>query len=217
MKKIIRLTESDLARIVKRVIKENTLLNEGVPNTAVLAAAGPITVEARSVCGGIDYIKMSVVIQNTGTEAYILKRPVLKLASQIGSAQVYSTNEFNVTIGGKPSWSNPEGQNQAMIPKGKKATLNFIIMTNVRPIEDQFNYEMGEMQKLPTTAKRQAASDAAKKKRTDAINAFQNLKSGTLVVNYNGSAPLEIPVNFGGFKIDKARACDAAIALPKGF
>jgi hypothetical protein len=217
MKKIIRLTESDLARIVKRVIKENALLNEGVPNTAVLAAAGPITVEARSVCGGLDYIKVSVVIQNTGTEAYILNRPALKLASPVSPAQVYSTNEFNVTIGGKASWSNPEGQNQAMIPKGKKATLNFVIMTNVRPIEDQFNYEMGEMQKLPTTAKRKAANDAALKKRADAITAFQNLKSGTLVINYNGSGPLEIPVNFGGFKIDRARACDAAITLPKGF
>jgi hypothetical protein len=62
MKKIVRLTESDLARIVKRVIRENRQLNEGVPNTAVLSAAGPITVEARSVCGGLDYIKVSVIL-----------------------------------------------------------------------------------------------------------------------------------------------------------
>ena len=217
MKKIVRLTESDLARIVKRVIRENRQLNEGVPNTAVLSAAGPITVEARSVCGGLDYIKVSVVLQNTGTEAYILNRPVLKLASPVSPAQVYSTSEFNVTIGGKPIFSNPEGQNQAMIPKGKKATLNFIIMTNVKPIEDNFNYAMGEVQNLRTTEKRKAANDVALKNRSAAYTTFQNLKSGTLIVNYNGSQPLEIPVNFGGFKVDKARACDAAISLPKGF
>jgi hypothetical protein len=148
---------------------------------------------------------------------YILNRPVLKLASPVSPAQVYSTSEFNVTIGGKPMWSNPEGQNQAMIPKGKKATLNFIIMTNVKPIEDNFNYAMGEVQNLRTTEKRKAANDVALKNRSAAYTTFQNLKSGTLIVNYNGSQPLEIPVNFGGFKVDKARACDAAISLPKGF
>ncbi len=217
MKKIVRLTESDLARIVKRVIKENSLLTEGVPNTT-LTAPTPISIAARTVCGTIDFIKGSVILENKGTEdAYINLRPTLKLPSGlVTSQQIYTLNEFNVTIGGKPVVGQADGQNQLKVPKGKKATLNFVISTDLRTIKSDFDRAMTEMQNMRTTQQRTEASNAAKKKRDDSYNAIKNFNSATLLVRYNGQ-PLEIPMTFGGFMIDSTRACDAPIALPKGF
>jgi len=70
MKRIVRLTESDLARIVKRVINERQYLMEGVPNTT-LVGPGSVTLESRTICGtGDDYIKMIYKI-NADDEAEI--------------------------------------------------------------------------------------------------------------------------------------------------
>ena len=49
MKRIIRLTESDLTRIVRRVVKESRLLNEGAG-----ASAFKIITDAMSVWSGTD-------------------------------------------------------------------------------------------------------------------------------------------------------------------
>jgi hypothetical protein len=213
MKRIIRLTESDLTRIVRRVISERSLLTEGVPNTS-LKSETSITIPARTVCGGIDYIKGSVILQNTGTEdAYINVRPSLKAA---GVPELFTSNEYNVTIGGKPVWGNPEGQNQVKIPKGKKATLNFVIGTNIANIYADYTRELRDAQTLRSQREKDAAKAVAIKKRDDRYNAFKNIQSANLVVRYNGQ-PLEIPVNFGGFMVDGSRSCDTQIMLPKGF
>ena len=171
-----------------------------------------ITIPSRTVCGGIDYIKGNVILQNTGTEdAYINLRPTLKAA---GVPELFTTNEYNVTIGGKPVWGNPEGQNQVKIPKGKKATLNFVIGTNLASVYSDYKREMIDAQSL-RTRESEAAKTAATKKRDDRTNAFKNIKSANLLVRYNGQ-PLEIPVDFGGFMVGP-NACDAQIMLPKGF
>lgn len=189
MKKIVRLTENDLAKIVRRVINERQYLMEGVPNTT-LTADNPITVASRTVCATKDYIKVSFIVTNSGTEdAYLSNFPYL---TNRGQAKVFTANEFNVTIGGKPQVGQADGQNQPKIPKGKKATINMVIYT------DLSNFKAGtpEMQ--------------------TALANLKNLKSGTIVVRYNGT-DLQIPVTFGGFMIDASRSCDAAITLPKGF
>lgn len=217
MKRIVRLTENDLARIVKRVINEQSLLMEGVPNTT-LVADGPINIVARTVCGGMDYIKASVVLTNTGTEnAYINNYPLFKdYEPTLKSFGVLSTTyEYNVTIGGKPQFSNPEGQNQPMIPKGKKATLNFVIKTNIATLTQRNNREIENTKGLRPDEAKNARTEAAKR-HNQRMEAFKNLKSATIQVRYNGQ-PLDIPVNIGGFMVDNTRTCDAPIELPKGF
>jgi hypothetical protein len=214
MKKIVRLTESDLTRIVRQVINERSLLTEGVPNT-MLKEETPITIASRSVCGGVDYIKGSVVLVNTGTEdAYINLAPFLRVPS--GMRELSSSNEFNVTIGGKPVVGQADGQNQPKIPKGKKATLNFVIKTNSGLALSDYQRDMKAAEGLTNSREKETAKLAARKRLDDRRNAFKNLKSSTLFVRYNGT-PLEIPVTFGGLMVDGSRVCDAEIMLPKGF
>jgi len=217
MKRIVRLTENDLARIVKRVMNEQSLLMEGVPNTT-LKADGPINIVARTVCDGMDYIKASVVLTNTGTEnAYINNYPIFKEYDPLlkGFNVLTTTYDYNVTIQGKPQFSNPEGQNQPMVPKGKKATLNFVIKTNITSLIQRNNAEIENTRGLKPDEGKVARTEAAKR-HNQRMNAFKNLKSATIQVRYNGQ-PLDIPVNIGGFMVDSNRACDAQIELPKGF
>jgi hypothetical protein len=218
MKKIVRLTESDLTRIVKRVIKEQSLLMEGVPDTT-LTSSEPITIEGRSVCKtGVDYIKGQVKITNSGTkDAYLNYAPTLQVGGGLGQI-ISTTYEFNVTgSNGKPIWGNPEGQNQPKIPVGATAKLNFVIQTNAgQPYSDYFNaIQQINNSQDPQRTKEKLKLDA-KKVYDDRVNALTNLKSSNLKIRYNGQA-LDIPVNFGGFRIDNNRACDAKILLPKGF
>ncbi len=215
MKKIVRLTESDLARIVKRVINEREFLMEGVPNTT-LKVDGPVTVASRTVCGGIDYIKASIVVTNTGTEdAYINLYPYLKQLPGLDN-MVTTTYDYNITIGGKPVVGQADGQNQPKIPKGKKATLNFVIKTDMRILDQRYKAAMERSSEERNPTKKEALRKEALTQRQNLANAFKNLKSGTLNLRYNGT-PLDIPVEFGGFMIDTSRACDTQIALPKGF
>ena len=218
MKKIIRLTESDLARIVKRVIKENSLLTETVPNTAVLAAGGPINgLGPRSVCASTDFItQVSIPIKNTGTEAYLIDKPRIIVKTGVGRISVV---DYNVTINKKPSWSNPDGQNFAMIPKGKTGVLNLIISTDVRQIESDYQDALDKANTdfARNTAKRTEVQNAALAQRKQNLATFESATSGVLRITYNGAAPLEIPVNLGPFKIDRKIVCDKNITLPKGF
>lgn len=215
MKKIVRLTESDLARIVKRVINERQYLMEGVPNTT-LKVDGPITVASRTVCGTIDYIKASIVVTNTGTEdAYINSYPYLKQMPGLDN-MLTTTYDYNVTIGGKPVVGQADGQNQPKIPKGKKATVNFVIKTDLRIPEQRYKVALQRSSEERNPTKKEVLRKEAATERQNLYNAFKNLKSGTITLRYNG-APLEIPVQFGGFMIDTSRACDTQITLPKGF
>jgi hypothetical protein len=189
-------------------------LMEGVPNTT-LKFDTPINIAARSVCGQLDYIQGNVVLQNVGTEdAYINLAPFLRVPS--GMKELSSSSEFNVTIGGKPVVGQADGQNQLKIPKGKKATLNFVIRTNASASLSIYQSQMKAAEGLTSSREKEAAKVAARKTLDDSRNAFKNLKSTTLLVRYNGQ-PLDIPVNFGGFMVDTTRACDAEIKLPKGF
>jgi hypothetical protein len=198
----------------KTLVNEQSLLMEGVPNTT-LKFDSPVNIASRSVCGSVDYVQGSVILQNTGTEdAYINLAPILRAPA--GMKELSSSKEFNVTIGGKPVVGQADGQNQLKIPKGKKATLNFVIRTNGGAALADYQREMQAAKEVLSAKGRQEAETLARKRLDDRRNAFKNLKSTTLLVRYNGQ-PLEVPVNFGGFMVDSSRVCDAEIMLPKGF
>ena len=208
MKKIVRLTESDLTRIVRRVMNESRLLTEGVPNTT-LTSGGDIAVAARTVCTrGNDYVTASFIVDNTAgaADAYLTQSPYLSNVSNGGGyAAIKVTGQYNVTIGGKPSWGQADEQNSPKIPKGKKATVNVVISTN---------YESASTQQKTATPGPDWA--AANKLVTDYLTSLRSLKTATMNVRYNG-ATVAIPMTFGGFTTSSANACDAAITLPKGF
>lgn len=169
------------------------LLMEGVPNTTMTGPAS-VTVPARTLClSGNDYIQVSFIVQNTGTaDAYLTQFPFLVLdggPNKMGYG-LYSANNYNVTIGGKPSWGQADQQNSPKVPAGKKATVNMTLYTNGLT----------------------GAGDGPVARRKDIVT----LKSGKIKVRFNGG-PLEIPVTFGGFTLSNATACDVEIVLPKGF
>ena len=204
MKKIVRLTESDLTRIVRRVMNESRLLTEGVPNTT-LTSGGDIAVAARTVCmKGYDYIMVSFIVDNTAgaADAYLTQTPYMSNMGSGNSKPFIQTGQYNVTIGGKPSWGQADEQNSPKIPKGKKATVNVIIATNTNSINNQRNGA--------------ATPVEGNKIATDYFTSIRNIKTATMNVRYNG-ALLVIPMTFGGFTIGSTTACDAVITLPKGF
>jgi hypothetical protein len=135
-------------------------LTEGVPNTTLTGPAGGVTLPSRTVCGnGKDYIQVSFIVQNTGTaDAYLTQFPFLltpQTADKYGNG-IFSANEYNVTIGGKPSWGQADGQNSPKIPMGKKATVNMVIYTDL-------NKNTGAQ-----------------------IKNIQTLKTGTIKLRFNG-------------------------------
>lgn len=170
-----------------------TMLTEGVPNT-ILTGPASITIPSRTVCiSGKDYIQVSFIVENTGdADAYLTQFPFITTpasADKMGYG-VFTSNNYNVTIGGKPSWGQADQQNAPKIPKGKKATINMTIYTDLARPGDQ---------------------GAAFRKN------LKELTSATIVVRYNGATGLKIPVTFGGLTWSNSNACDIEIALPKGF
>ena len=205
MKKIVRLTESDLTRIVRRVMNESRLLTEGVPTTT-LTSGGDIAVSGRTVCTrGNDYFTASFIVDNTAgaADAYLTQSPYLSnISSGGGFPTIKVTGQYNVTIGGKPSWGQADQQNAPKIPKGKKATINVVLSTNQQSAVAQMNAKPLE--------------PAGGKLYSEYWAALKSLKTGTMNVRYNG-ALLAIPMTFVGFTTGPANACDAVITLPKGF
>ena len=201
MKRIVRLTENDLAKIVRRVINERQYLMEGVPNTTLTSTQG-VTIPARTVCTGDDYIKVSFIVKNSGeNDAYLPNFPQFK-PDNVGNVRppIFHTPTFNVTIGGKPIWGQADGQNSPKIPKGKSATINMVIRTALTgPIRDS-----------------KSTNTDMKAQGVGLLNAFKGVKSGNITVRYNGT-DLVIPVTIGGFLYNFSNVCDAAIDLPKGF
>jgi hypothetical protein len=214
MKKIVRLTESDLARIVKRVINERQYLTEGVPDTTLVANSA-IEVGARTICVGKDHIKAAVELSNTGAnDAYLKNMPALNLGDP-DMNYMFPVVSWNVTINGKPAVGQADGQNQFKIPKGKKGLLTFVIQTRVGTIESQYRNAVERANQMTSRAEREQEMQAAvanKKNRTAKIKK----PKGELKLRYNGGL-LAIPVNFGGLTMDSTIACDAPIELPKGF
>jgi len=186
-------------------MNESRLLTEGVPNTT-LTSGGDIAVAARTVCTtGNDYIMVSFIVDNTAgaADAYLTQSPYLSNVSLGGGfATIKITGQYNVTIGGKPSWGQADQQNSPKIPKGKKATVNVVLSTNQQSAVSQ-------MKTAPMDA-------AGGKIYQEYWAAVKTLKTATMNVKYNG-VTLAIPMTFGGFTMGPKNACDAAITLPKGF
>lgn len=211
----ILISESEKQRILE--MHQNATLRqylmEGVPNTT-LASDGAITVVSRTVCATIDYIKVSFIVSNTGAaDAYITQAPIL---SSDAAGILQRSIEYNVTIGGKPSWGQADGQNSPKVPKGKKATINCVIYTNLQYYKQLRDSELLKARSVRNPTEKARLEAEARKIYSDAMTKLTSLKTGTMVVRYNGPE-LQIPVNFGGFMIDGTKACDAAITLPKGF
>lgn len=215
MKRIIRLNESDLARIVKRVMNESSLLTETVKNTTLVAASA-IEVPARTICAGDDYIKASVVLKNTGTEdGYIAFNKYARLEVPPGSLVIADGPNFNVTMNGKPSVSNPDGQQSFLIPKGKSATFSFYIKTMAGSIYRTYNTSYTQANQITDTRKKEQAQKDAGIVRDNSLAWIKSLRKSNLIIDYNGG-PLSVPVNFGGFTVDRNMKCDTRIILPKG-
>ena len=201
--KSILISESEKQRILEMHQKATSrqYLMEGVPNTTLTSDAG-VTIPSRTVCTGEDYIKVSFIVKNTGTEdAYLPNFPMF-IPDNVGNFRppIFHTPTFNITIGGKPQWGQADGQNQPKIPKGKSATINMVIRTG-----------------LTSPFKNSKSTNADIKKDADGqLQAFKAVKSGKITVRYNG-ANLVIPVTIGGFLYNFSNVCDAAIDLPKGF
>ena len=197
------ISESEKQRILEmhQNATSRQYLMEGVPNTTLTSTQG-VTIGARTVCSGEDYIKVSFIVKNSGeNDAYLPNFPVFK-PDNVGNVRppIFHTPTFNVTIGGKPIWGQADGQNQAKIPKGKSATINMVIRTSLTgPIRDS-----------------KSTNTDMKAQGVGLLNAFKGVKSGNITVRYNGS-DLVIPVTIGGFLYNFSNVCDAAIDLPKGF
>jgi hypothetical protein len=213
--KSILISESEKQRILEmhQNATSRQYLMEGVPNTTLTSDAG-ITVVSRTVCGSNDYIKVSFIVTNSGTEdAYLTRGPILTTTA---GGLLGKTAEYNVTIGGKASWGQADGQNSPKIPKGKKATINCVIYTSLTNAKATQVYELGQAAAERNTTRKKTMTDAANKKYSDEVAKLTTLKSGTMGVRYNG-VQLDVPITFGGFMVDASKACDAQIVLPKGY
>jgi hypothetical protein len=202
MKKIVRLTESDLTRIVKRVINERSLLTESVIDTTLVAKSS-IEVPARRICGaGADYITVSVDVTNNGSaDAYINRFPLVSRFQSPESSikPLVQSGQYNVIVNGKPSIGYADDQKQFIIKKGTTAKINVVIKTNM---------DVANREKYKTTEGAQNYKNF--------VADIAKVASGKMVVKYNG-ADLEIPIKFGGFTVDPSMKCDAPVMLPKGF
>ena len=224
MKRIISLNESDLSRIVRRVINERSLITEGVPDT-ILKANSQITIPARQICKNTDYIKGSVILQNVGTyDAYLIQKPVLNITSVFPNEDpniriVLRIVSFNTTIKNQPIYGNPEGDIQSKIPKGTSATLNFVI-------EVDFRYSTIHRKIQDALTQQGSVKDKNSAKYRDYENfinsLFQEINklraaisklTASFTVKYNGQ-DLSIPITFEGLSIETKRSCDAKISLP---
>ena len=221
MKRIISLNESDLSRIVRRVINERSLITEGVPNT-ILKANSQITIPARQICKNTDYIKGSVILQNVGTDdGYLIKNPVLNITSVFPNADAYiRIVSFNTTIKNRPIYGNPENDIQSKIPKGTSATLNFVI-------EVDFGYSIILTKRRHAMTQQGSVTNKNSEKYRQYENYLNSLSqelnklkaaisklTASFTVQYNGQ-DLSIPITFEGLSVETKRSCDAKISLPK--
>jgi hypothetical protein len=207
MKRIIRLTESDLARIVRRVMNEAAT---GM-DTTTLISGGDVTIPSKSVCGGIDYFQANFKVNNKGPKGAFItavtlggkdKLPGLMNASELGIRINNDSGEkdFGVMVNGKPSAAvNPDTKTkQPFIPVGQTGVIT------VNLYVQGWNYVKNQASDKNYTEK-QFYADMLKPRKAN------------LVVNYNGMAPLTVPVNYGGFSVNPALGCTAAKAIAKGF
>jgi hypothetical protein len=207
MKKIVRLTENDLARIVRRVINERQYLMEGLNNTKLELVTGPAAV-SRTVCSsGEDQFLVTLTVKNTGTEIAYITRVVVG-GKGLGNQQ---QNDHKVSIGGVSKHSNhDDGVEQAIVPIGKTSTVTVIAKTRLgnRTASIQQIYNKLKIERDPT-------------KQTELRNQLAALRkespfgANQVFIEYNGGN-LNVPLDTKGLVMGNT-TCEAAIDLARGF
>jgi hypothetical protein len=207
MKRIVRLTESDLARIVRRVINERQYLMEGLGNTTLELVTGPAAIN-RTVCStGMDQFLVTLTVKNTGTEIAYLTRVAVG-GKGLTNAQLA---DHKVSIGGVSKHSNHDnGAEQAIVPVGKTATVTVIAKTNLysRTAKISDVYKQIQAERNPT-------------KKTELQNQLAALRkespfgSNQVYIEYNGGK-INVPLDTAGLVLGNT-TCEAAIDLARGF
>jgi hypothetical protein len=207
MKRIVRLTESDLARIVRRVINERQYLMEGLGNTTLELVTGPAAIN-RTVCStGMDQFLVTLTVKNTGTEIAYLTRVVVG-GKGLTNAQLA---DHKVSIGGVSKHSNHDnGAEQAIVPVGKTATVTVIAKTNLSSRNAKISdiYKQIQAERNPT-------------KKTELQNQLTALRkespfgANQVYIEYNGGH-LNVPLDTAGLVLGNT-TCEAAIDLARGF
>ena len=207
MKRIVRLTESDLARIVKRVINERQYLMEGLGNTTLQLVTGPAAV-SRTVCSsGMDQFLVTFTVKNNGAEIAYLTRVIV-------SGKGLSTNQLldhKVSIGGVSKHSNHDnGEEQSIVPVGKTATVTVIAKTSLQTWNNNVKYAYDQW-----VAEKNPRTKETLKKEWEAKKAEPKFGNNQISVEYNGGL-LRVPLDTAGLVVGNT-TCEAAIDLARGF
>jgi len=207
MKKIVRLTESDLTRIVKRVINERSLLTEGLNNTVLQLVKGPLPVN-RTVCStGNDQFTAEFVVKNTGTETAYLTM----VASRGKGISNQAQNDHKVTINKISQHSNhDDGTEQAIVPKGQTAVITVIVRTQLSQWLANINNLLEK-----TRAERNPTKRAEFEAQFRAARAASPFDVANINVGYNGGS-LIVPLDIKSLTIGNS-SCEKPIDLAKGF
>jgi hypothetical protein len=210
MKKIVRLTESDLTRIVKRVINERSLLTEGLNNTVLQLVTPPLPIN-RTVCStGMDQFAVQFTVKNTGGEIAYLTMVAPRGKGIGGQAQL----DHKVTINKVSKHSNhDEGKEQAIVPKGQTAVITVIVKTQLSQwlanINNLFNQTRSE-----TNSKKHAELEA-QWRAAKATSPFDAAGDNKIIVEYNGGS-FNVPLDIKNLKLGNI-SCEAPIDLVRGF
>jgi hypothetical protein len=207
MKRIVRLTESDLARIVRRVINERQYLMEGLGNTKLELVTGPVAIN-RTVCStGEDQFLVNFTVKNTGAEIAYLTRVVVG-GKGLGNQQ---QNDHKVSIDKVSKHSNHDnGVEQAIVPVGKTAIVTVIAKTRLGnwTASIQQIYNKLKIERDPTK-KTELQNQLAALRKESPFGANQ------VYIEYNGGS-LSVPLDTKGLVLGNT-SCEAPIDLARGF
>ena len=205
MKKIVRLTENDLAKIVRRVINERQYLMEATNNTTLEVVKQPLAI-TKTVCAQTDYIKVECQIKNTGTEVAYLSR------GSFGGAGLYSEGNYKTTIGGVSKFSDHDNSGVIMpiVPVGKTVLLTMVVNTDLRNWNSRVTKAYNKW-----AAERNPSVKESLKKVWEAEKAKPQFGPNWILIEYNGGK-LNIPVT-ANITVDSKNSCDAPIDIAKGF
>jgi len=182
-------------------------LMEGLGNTTLALVTGPAAVN-RTVCStGMDQFLVTCTVKNTGTEiAYITRIGVF--GKGLSTDQL---TDHKVSIGGVSKHSNHDnGEEQAIVPVGKTATVTVIAKTSLTSWNStvQYAYDKWVAERNPTTK-------ATLKKEWEAARAEPKFGNNIIYIEYNGGA-LRVPLDTAGLVVGNT-TCEAAIDLARGF
>jgi hypothetical protein len=209
MKKIVRLTESDLTRIVKRVINERSLLTEGLDNTVLQLVTPPLPIN-RTVCStGMDQFAVQFTVKNTGGEIAYLTMVAPRGKSISGQAQL----DHKVTINKVSKHSNHDnGTEQAIVPKGATAIITVIVKTQISSWLANLNELMNKSRAEKNPTKRDQIMAQWR-----AARAASPFDVANITVGYNGGS-FNVPLDIKNLKLgDGNLSCEAPIDLARGF